>query len=243
MRTATWAADRLAFHLDCSRMTNRSPRKPRRRCWQFSLRTLFVVVLLFAVPCSWFAVKMQQARTQREVVRTLREGGADAFYDFESVESRSSIPKAEPPAPAWLLELLGVDFFCDVVAVYGYGHDFTDQDAAHLEGLTGLEVLCLPGTQVTDAGVEHLKGLTTLIVLDLTGTQVTDAGVDHLNELTNVEWLFLGGTQLTDVGLSQLQGLSKLGLLVLNDTQVTEEGVRKLQRTLPNCKVDLTDDR
>lgn len=198
-----------------------------------------MVVVLLAIPCSWFSEKMQQARRQRETVRTLREGRADVFYDYEC----SSIPKVQPPVPAWLLKVLGVDFFCDAVAVYGYGGNFGDQQAASLAGLISLRLLLLGRTQITDAGLEHLKGLTGLIVLDLEDTEVTDAGVKHLKDLTNLEWLFLGGTQVTDHGLGHLQGLTRLGLLYLNDTQVTEEGVKEFQRALPNCKVYLTEDR
>ena len=55
-------------------MTADEPAKPKskRRWHQYSLRTLLILVTLFAVACSWFAVKMQQARRQREAVEYIR---------------------------------------------------------------------------------------------------------------------------------------------------------------------------
>lgn len=45
----------------------------KRRWYQFSLRTLLIFVTLFAISCSWFAVKLQQARRQREAVEKIRK--------------------------------------------------------------------------------------------------------------------------------------------------------------------------
>ena len=54
--------------------------KTQRRWFQYSLRTLLIVVTLFAVLCSWFAVKMQQAKRQREAVVALRNRRARVLY-------------------------------------------------------------------------------------------------------------------------------------------------------------------
>jgi hypothetical protein len=40
--------------------------KPKLRWFQYRLRTLLVVVTLFAIPCSWLAVKRQQAKRRLE---------------------------------------------------------------------------------------------------------------------------------------------------------------------------------
>jgi len=46
--------------------------RARRRWYQYSLRTLLLVMLLASVGISWFAVKMQRARKQREAVEAIR---------------------------------------------------------------------------------------------------------------------------------------------------------------------------
>jgi hypothetical protein len=42
--------------------------RPKRRWFQYSLRTLLVFMVLASIPMSWLAVKMQQARRQREAL-------------------------------------------------------------------------------------------------------------------------------------------------------------------------------
>jgi hypothetical protein len=227
-----------------------------RRRFQFSLRSLLVFVLLCAVVSSWFAVRMKQAREQREVLEIIvvRLGGTIVYDHWEMVGP--ALPRA-----ASSRKLLGADFFSDVFLLYLDGTQVTDAGLEHLKGLTALQGLSLDGTQVTDAGLEHLKGLTALQGLYLDGTQVTDAGLEHLKGLTALQWLYLDGTQVTDAGLEHLKGLTALQELWLGDTQVTDaglehlqglrsleevdlsntkvtdEGVKKLQQTLPNCRI------
>ncbi len=223
--------------------------------FQFSIRSLLVLTIAVAIPCSWFAVKMQHARKQREAVEALRGVSERVFYagGFDAAGKG-----AKPLGPAWLLDWLGVDFFLDVVAVWDGKPRFTDNymihlkvltnleglylgntevtDAGleHIKGLTNLEGLFLDDTKVTDAGLEHLKGLTNLKFFYLTRTKVTDAGLEYLKELTNLAYLDLHYTEVTDAGLEHLKELTNLAYLDLRYTEVTDEGVKKLQQALPN---------
>ena len=58
-----------------------------------------------------------------------------------------------------LMNVLGDDFFVDVVEVNVVHSQMGDAGLEHLEGLTQLESLSLGLTAVTDAGLVHLKGL------------------------------------------------------------------------------------
>jgi hypothetical protein len=218
-------------------MTDSRPAISRLRWYQFRLRTLMVVVLLVAVACSWFTVKRQRARRQARQVQAIRvetDLGL-VWYDYEvdADGRRLSAPKA--PAPAWLVNLLGIDFFADVVSVtvIGGGSDCTK----HLESLTELRTLELFNTRVTDAGLERLGGLTGLERLQLSIAEVTDAGLEHLKGFANLRELDLSGAQVTDAGLEHLQGLTNLVQLDLHGTQVTEQGVKRLRQALPKCDV------
>ena len=42
-----------------------------RRRFQFSIKSLLVVVIVVALPCSWLAVEMKKARSQREAIKTI----------------------------------------------------------------------------------------------------------------------------------------------------------------------------
>ena len=117
-------------------MTDSHPPKPKRRWYQYSLRTLLLLVLVAAVPCSWLAVRMQRAKRQREaIIKT-----ADmVLYDYQMDENGIILQVAEPPAPSWLRRLLGDDFFKEAVVV-GLKSDVGDAELEYVERLTKLEL-------------------------------------------------------------------------------------------------------
>jgi len=209
-------------------MPEPQPEQPRRRrrWFQYSLRTLLLVMFLTSIGLSWFAVRLQQARRQREGVEEIKKLGGVVCYDYEAHQS------GKPPGPGWLRKLLGDDFFAEVDLVQ------VSNDAAmeHLNGLPRLSaVVC--DTRVTDVGLEQLKGLTQLRELYLEYLDVTDIGLEHLKALTQLQALYLSGTRVTDAGLDHLKALTQLRKLTVEDTRVTDQGVKKLQQNLPNCKI------
>ena len=113
---------------------------------------------------------------------------------------------------------------------------FTDDELAHLKGLTQFQTLNLSHTQVTDAGLVHLEGLTQLQTLRLWSTRVTDAGLVHLKGLIQLQTLDLHFTRVTDAGLEHIKGLNQLQKLTLPQ-KVTNAGIRRLRKTLPKCDI------
>jgi len=152
---------------------------PIRRPFQFSLRTLLVLVTLCAIPCSWVAWEREWARKRREAIVAIRKLGGEVLSDY---------------------------LFADTThTVFLNNTQATDADLEQLEGLTNLKCLQLDGTQITDAGLKHLGGLKQLYWLHLSKTNITDAGLERLRGLNELRWLFLDGTQVTDDGVKTLQ--------------------------------------
>jgi Leucine-rich repeat (LRR) protein len=243
-------------------MTDERPKRP----WlQFSLRTLLVFVLLVSLFMSWFVVKLRPAQKRQKVVEMVQEAGGLVRYKYKDTSKsylHLSSDFKDTPIPAWLLDLLGTDFFMrvsevDLYSSNGFGDErmselaklanleslslarsqVTDAGLVHLKGMSNLKGLCLYETQVTDAGLTHLAGMTDLRSLRLSGTQVTDVGLAHLKQLTSLSSLNLNETQVTDAGLEHLEGLTNLDSLDLYNTQVTAEGVESLRQFLPDCDI------
>jgi hypothetical protein len=200
--------------------------------FQFSIRSLLVLTIAVAVPCSWLAVEMKWTKRQKEVVEAIEKMGGRVFYD-ENFDKATS-----PPVLVWLREQLGDDFFSNAYSVYLNDTKVTVAGLERLNGLTQLHWLSLRYTTVTDARLEHLNGLTQLHWLDLNSTKVTDAGLEHLKGLTHLQKLDISNTEVTDAGLEHLQSLTQLQRLFLSDTKVTDAGVAKLQKALPNLKIE-----
>jgi hypothetical protein len=164
----------MQHHVEsCRRITVTKSIKPKRRFFQFSLRTLLVVMLVVCVTLGW---KVDKVRKQRRAVAWVQESGGDVSYDYEWDNGR--VPNPQPPGPKWLRELLGIDFFDGVNLVHLIDSEVSD--VTPLAGLTSLERLYLYGTQVSD--VTSLARLTTLKTLILRKTQVSEEDYKKVKE-------------------------------------------------------------
>ncbi len=155
--------------------------------FQFSIRSLFVLTVVVAVPSAWLAAEMKAARKQREAVEAIERAGGGVSYDYQSDASSGKwTPYAKPLGLPWLRSLLGGDLFVRVTLVNLPQSEVSDADLKQLEALTDLQELCLSDAKISDAGLQHLRGLTQLQVLDLEGTKVGDAGLEYLEGLTRL---------------------------------------------------------
>ncbi|NQU24227.1 MAG: hypothetical protein HQ567_23340 [Candidatus Nealsonbacteria bacterium] len=182
---------------------------PKRRWYQYSLRTLFVLVTLVAMACSWYAYEMRKAAERRAAVAEIIERGGSVAYYGAAHPFRGKPPRWF----SWLRKLHGDEHLGNVLIVR------------------------FDGTQVTDAGLVHLKSLPNIEAIDLLDTRVTDAGLAHLKSLRSLQWLRFDGTEVSDAGLVHLEDLTDLEAVYLRAMQVTNEGVKKLQEALPNCQI------
>jgi hypothetical protein len=208
--------------------------------FQFSIRSLLVLVVVVAVPFSWLAVKMRQASRQREAVQEVVKLGGWVWYDWEGDVSGEPLQDPNAPCSKWLRELLGDNFFGSVYGLgTGKGSDAVGDDAmVRLRELPEVKLLYFPGYSSGDAGLDNLSGLTRLQELTLDDGNITDAGLKRIGALSQLQKLSLFSTPITDAGLEHLRGLTQLKKLSLDRTDVTDEGVQNLQQALPYCEID-----
>jgi Leucine-rich repeat (LRR) protein len=234
-----WFAFALVFH----------------RQFQFSLRSLLVLVVAVALPFSWLAVEMRNAKTQGQAIELVRKNGGYIRSERERFADLPVSRTESPREPTWLRELLGSGFFDTPVICDFYGPETGDSALAPLEQLPELDWLSIGGsrhrfaptvrTQVGDAGLEHVKRLPRLRNLFLERSRITDAGLVNLENLSELESVSLGDTRITDAGLKHLQGLRRLRSLYIGDTRTTGNGLEHLQGMtqleeldLRNCPLD-----
>jgi hypothetical protein len=241
--------------------------KRRRFRFQYRLRTLLLLTVVFALFMSWFSSRMQQARRQREAIETLhRIAGDGACVQYEGYDRAEDMPYTYNPrnwswAPGWLWDLLGDDFFVDVVSA---DIQSGPADGSHLKclrafprlkelqlwyravpghairelaGITSLEVLSVGGSMALVADdFAFLERLPRLKSLELNVTGISDAGLAHLRGLTRLESLDLSHNPITDAGLVNLRGLVRLRTLNLaQDHEITDAGLANLAG-LPNLE-------
>ncbi|MGA2797346.1 MAG: hypothetical protein ABSE63_07210 [Thermoguttaceae bacterium] len=201
--------------------------KPKRRWYQYSLRTLLIFVTLFAVACSWLAVKMQQAKRQRKAVDAIRKHSGEIFYDNDKYDNYGRFyPQAI--SHSGLYKILGNDFFANVYLVKI--RDYPKADLKSIAEFSHLKMLWIEGSRINDDGLEDLRFFTQLKSLCLADAEISSSGLKHLKELPQLEELYLQNNAITDDGLKYLQDLSQLQLLRLDKTAITDNGLKTLKK-------------
>ena len=158
-------------------MNDSNPPKPKLRWYQFSLRTLLIVVLVLGVGLGLLGRKVQRIRREEE-----------AALKFVEMRGMIRADRSRSMLDHWVHRLCGGIPECPVTNVSLDGTDVTNTDLEYLKDLPDLEFLSLTYTRVTDTGLEHLKELTNLRELHLANTQVTDEGVEKFQKaLPNCE--------------------------------------------------------
>jgi hypothetical protein len=206
-----------------------SPVEPRRRWSRFSLRFLLLFVVIVAVPLGW---EVNRVRNQRLVVAEIERLNGHMYYDYERNFnvglSTSAAP--EPPGPKWLRDLLGVDYFAEVVEISVSDPQVTNDTLARLLSLPHLQLLCVDSDRITDSGVAMVARSKELISFDVISKSVTVASIDHLQGLPNLQFLRCSGSQVNDSWIGAIAKLKSLHTLALNDTRVTDKGLVDLAK-------------
>ncbi len=214
----------------------------RRRWYQFSLRTLLLVVTLAGCGFGWFGAKLRRARLQHLAVERLQSCGATVIYDYEPRDAdiawyRSSRPTAvEPPGPAWLRAILGMDFFANVVEVDLHDGFQPQQDASDAElwqQLRGLKRLSLEG--FSDLDEQVLGRLPELPqVEELYVRESTNQGLRYIIKrfprLKSLTVMHAFPSEATVEDLDGLVGLEELSMCYLTDSNL------RLIARLPNLR-------
>ncbi|MBC7857131.1 MAG: hypothetical protein IAF94_27180 [Pirellulaceae bacterium] len=208
--------------------------QPKRRWFQFSLRTLLVLMTVLCLgPGGYVAYEQGKTREKQGAVTAIENLGGYVFYD-DKAPARSGLTRL----------ILGDDKFANVNGVdfnplKTENRQITDADLRHLKMFPRLNHLVLKNCrQITDAGLADLSGLANLHYLYLNDSPITDAGLVHLAGLTNLEELSLTHTQVTGPGLVQLSGLSELHFLYLYSTRIPLDDIEEIQKALPRCCIN-----
>ena len=129
------------------------------RRFQFSLRTLLIVVLASAALLSWFVQRRDRAAAEAAISQVLSKGGMIGSDGHQVVTE---------------VVFAGQRGDVDVGATIG------DADLASLRAFPSLQKLDLTGRPITDAAVPSISRLKKLRLLRVAGTKITDDGVFRL---------------------------------------------------------------
>lgn len=143
------------------------PQPKTAQPFQFSLRTLLIVMALASIYCGF---RFSAAVRQRATLSTLRSAGVPIAYDHRTA--------------SWLEGIFGPEMFGTVRKVTLR----SDAEVAQLAALPQVTQILVLGSGITDEAVEHLATLRQLEQLTVYSTCITAAAIDRLrNSLPNCE--------------------------------------------------------
>ncbi|MGA2253866.1 MAG: hypothetical protein ABSG53_04320 [Thermoguttaceae bacterium] len=164
--------------------------------FQFSLRTLLLLVVVAAVPCSWLAACTKDAKTQRTVVDSIESAGGDAyFYDRENkcqFHYHTWNLRSSPLLPSWAV----FDLY------YSISHVFYHPQPANFDRP---QTIIIQENGNFSEQITLITKLRHLRCLGLAGTTVDDACLEQLAKMGELERLYLQCTKVTSMGVAKLK--------------------------------------
>ena len=223
--------------------------QPRHFRFQFSLRTLLLLVLLVSLGMSWLATRIGQTDQECRIADSIESHQGDLCWGIEIRNdrfygsyrpSKDVLPWNAYDAVRFLESPYSIFRTIQTVSFARYTDRhptlMTRTDFAmsadvlsQIGHLKHLRQLNLAGTNTTDEMLAGIQNMRSLEELNLQRTAITDDGLKHLRRFHRLRHLNVSETRVTGVGFDYLDGLTHLEVLNLDGTPITSEGLASLQ--------------
>ncbi len=211
---------------------------PRRRWFQFRLRSLLILMAILSVPLAWLGHELQQRRAEAKVVAELKQQDMNVYDWYLEISLSRPRKVLEPeieivPTPggrlAWWIDqqlgkrVIGVRLTPPAgsggneTPANEAGYDLTPLGAFHRLRLLEIEDFVLPNFEA----IAGLDELVSLVFVDSSNESRTD-DLNSLGKLTGLKSLELSNTSIDDLRpLATLTNLEYLALTVQVETDLS----------------------
>lgn len=205
-----------------------APRLGRRRWFQYSIRSLLLLMLACGLLFGYVAHFRREHEREKPAITAIEEIGGKV--------------ETAPRGPAWLRWIAGEKAAIRVVSVdleywirgggftsdgdfvfFSLKEKVTDEWLPNLKDLKYLESLNLAANEITRDGLVVLRNFPQLRNLDLSQCPIDDAALVEVGKLRELRALNLLHTQVRAEGLEHLSGLTHLVELELGSASPTDE--------------------
>jgi len=215
--------------------------KPKRRWYQFTLRTVGVWMVLLCLLLGSFSWWRDRTKRQRRILAALKEFGAtvdnEKFHLFEPASGRLADLDNKFLLSARVRYVLGDDFTSEIVSV-GYSESKSSplkkssQVVGQVKWLSRLRTFHLEG-EVSPRDLREfpfigtLENLGILLPQEIERGQLTDDDLAVFKKAKKLEVLFLSRQRIEGGGLVHLQKCP-LRMLFLSGTGLEDQGLAHL---------------
>lgn len=202
----------------------------KRRWYQFSLRTLVVVMLLVSVVLGYWGNAWRRAQRQWEAVRAIEEAGGGVRintgvladpYDYEALMYKT---------PKWH-KWLGIDCPEVLEITIALPNGDGKEIMPHLRQLREVKSIRLEGDWLDDEGMAVVAQLPELRILTWKSANSTVDGLVHLRNHPRLTEIHLFETTVADVEFEHLSTCANLEELEIEGPNtLTSKGIHALSR-------------
>jgi hypothetical protein len=198
---------------------------------------MLVITALIAAILAMHVNNAYRAAAQRNALTQLwaQKGVHDTFYEWRIDESFESVDL--PGWPAWLVDMLGPDYFYGI-STFGL-EDCIEPDSLidQASSLGQLRRVYLTACTISPGTAKNLTSLEQLEWLSCAYSKLDGRALTELSKMTHLRILDLRGTQVTDASTDDLARLINLEYLYLGQTTFSNDAIQELRQILPRCKV------
>jgi hypothetical protein len=203
-------------------------RRKRTRFLQFTLRELFLVIILTAGCFSYWKTNHDRRLFEEDICHR-------SHFNFGTTYSGSVL----------LQKIFGDEALDDFRSINDITIEVTESPEHVSSGLSQLKNFPhLTSVNIPDATLVNDENLAALIeqknlqcLYLLEKSNITDASMEKLSELKELGRLYLPDAKITDKSIPFLARLTHLYDLNIIGTQITAEGRKKLAELLPDCAI------
>lgn len=211
---------------------------------RYTLRTLLILLTILAILVGGWA---ERGRRQARAMKILADARSTGHYDFQFKSGQWSWEEFDgrrtSPAPPWLLQSLGPDYFHRVLSVTIWRHE----DLRPLATLRSLEAVFYRTADSTDEDLRQIAALPELRYLKIEPLHwvsdspppagwghVTDHGLACLAAAPKLATINLQMEEVSDTGLFALGSMRALRSVTLRPKRdmTTPAGREQLRRSL-----------
>ena len=214
--------------------TTTQPAKPKRRWYQFSLKTLMVVMTVFVLVLALW--RQEPHLVQRRAAAQLEANGANITWvgipPFQNVVqvtlTASHRRRGKRPQVAISNDIALIRHFTSLRTLSLWGVPVSDSDMVNLSRLNQLETLDLAHTNVTGDGLRQLSNLPSLTRLTTSGRCRSDIVLKRVSQISSLEDLEVREHGILESEFVHLRNLPNLKLLYLKHHRITDVGIDQL---------------
>lgn len=218
--------------------------RPKHRRWlSFSIRGLFLLVLLAAIGMGWIASIRTQHQREKAIAKQIEALDGAVQWNAVSFDYRSSDPFAPEPTQyeRWRAWLLGNDVDSRISRVVFETHCPAEL-LVELQKLEALTELTIVNGSLSDPASEAIRRLTNLTDLSLIDTEISAKQMETIASLPLVDHLHITHRSVTDENLKRLAKFPYLESLSICASEISAEGLAGLRAAKHLSKLELEAD-